>query len=267
MSNTSTLSNTKMVLRNDLDGIAELTLNRPHQYNALSMEMLTAILAELTAIEKDDTIKVVILSAAGKAFCPGHDLKEIRAHRNKDFGDALFAKCTEMMLKIRSLGQPVIAKVQGVATAAGCQLVATCDLAIAANHARFATSGINYGIFCSTPAVPISRIMHPKKALEMLLTGEFLSAQEAQQEGLINKAVPAEELAETVWKMARTIAQKAPDALKIGKTMFYEQLNMDLESAYQYASHKIVCNILEQDAKEGLDAFAEKRKPNFTSDK
>ena len=260
-----TTTDTQYVLRKDTDGVAELTLNRPHQYNALSMEMLAALLALLSAIEKDQNIKVVILGAAGKAFCPGHDLKEIRNNRNRAFGDTLFAKCTEMMLKIRSLRQPVIAKVQGVATAAGCQLVATCDLAIAANHARFATSGINYGIYCSTPAVPLSRSIHPKKALEMLLTGEFLSAQEAKEEGLINKAVPAEELDEAVWKMASTIAQKAPDALRIGKEMFYEQLSMDLEAAYTYASDKIVCNILEPDAKEGLDAFAEKRKPNFTT--
>lgn len=260
-----TTTDTQYVLRKDTDGVAELTLNRPHQYNALSMEMLAALLAQLSAIEKDQNIKVVILGAAGKAFCPGHDLKEIRNNRNRAFGDTLFAKCTEMMLKIRSLRQPVIAKVQGVATAAGCQLVATCDLAIAANHARFATSGINYGIYCSTPAVPLSRSIHPKKALEMLLTGEFLSAQEAKEEGLINKAVPAEELDEAVWKMASTIAQKAPDALRIGKEMFYEQLSMDLEAAYTYASDKIVCNILEPDAKEGLDAFAEKRKPNFTT--
>ena len=263
--NTTSLADTTFVIRKDTDGVAELTLNRPKQYNALSMEMLEAILSELTAIGKDDKIKVVILGAAGKAFCPGHDLKEIRNHRNRTFGDTLFAKCTEMMLKIRSLQQPVIAKVQGVATAAGCQLVATCDLAIAANHARFATSGINYGIFCSTPAVPLSRTIHPKKALEMLLTGEFLSAQEAQAEGLINKAVPAETLDEAVWKMANTIAKKAPDALKIGKSMFYEQMMMDERSAYAYASDKIVCNILEPDAKEGLDAFAEKRKPKFKS--
>ena len=261
MLNTQTV--TQFVLRKDTNGIAEITLNRPKQYNALSMPMLTAIIDTLAAIEKDESIKVVILSAAGKAFCPGHDLKEIRAHRNRSFGDALFGKCTEMMLKIRNLRQPVIAKVQGVATAAGCQLVATCDLAIAAEHAKFATSGINYGIYCSTPAVPLSRALQPKKALEMLLTGEFIGSEKAEREGLINKVVPADELDSAVWQMAQTIAQKAPDALKIGKSMFYEQLSMDIEAAYAYASDKIVCNILEPDAKEGLDAFAEKRKPKF----
>lgn len=254
---------TPFVLRKDTNGIAELTLNRPKQYNALSMAMLSALLEQLEAIAKEDSIKVVILGAAGKAFCPGHDLKEIRNNRSRDFGDALFAKCTKMMLAIRNLRQPVIAKVQGVATAAGCQLVATCDLAIAAEHARFATSGINYGIYCSTPAVPLSRTIHPKKALEMLLTGEFLTAPAAAKEGLINHVVPAEELDAAVWKMANTIAQKAPDALRIGKSMFYEQLGMPLEEAYAFASDKIVCNILEPNAKEGLDAFAEKRKPNF----
>ncbi|MEM1124062.1 MAG: enoyl-CoA hydratase-related protein, partial [Bacteroidota bacterium] len=181
----------------------------------------------------------------------------------RTFGDQLFAKCTEMMLAIRNLLQPVIAKVQGVATAAGCQLVATCDLAVAADHARFATSGINYGIYCSTPAVALSRNIHPKKALEMLLTGDFLSAAEAKAEGLVNKVVAATELDDTVWKLANNIAQKAPDALRIGKEMFYQQLGMSLEDAYAYASDQIVCNILAPNAKEGLDAFAEKRKPNF----
>lgn len=246
-----------------MDGICELTLNRPKQYNALSMDMLTALLVQLNEIEKDKSVKVVIIGAAGKAFCPGHDLKEIRNNRNKPFTDALFAKCTEMMLKIRNLNQIVIAKVQGVATAAGCQLVATCDLAIAADHAKFATSGVNYGIFCSTPAVPLSRNIHPKKALEMLITGAFLSAKEAKEEGLVNRVVAADELDEAVLKMATTIAQKGSDARSIGKNMFYEQLNMDLESAYKYASEKIVCSILSQDGEEGLNAFAEKRRPNF----
>lgn len=262
MSNTTT--DTPFVLRKDTDGIAELTLNRPTKFNALSMEMLEAILAELKSIANNQHIKVVILGAAGKAFCPGHDLKEMRNQRTKDFGDRLFAKCSEMMLAIRDLDQPVIAKVQGVATAAGCQLVATCDLAIAVEHARFATSGINYGLFCATPAVPLSRSIHPKKALEMLLTGEFLSAEDALREGLLNKVVPAEDLDAATWKMASTIAKKAPAALQIGKKMFYQQLGMDETSAYSYASDCIVSNMLSEDGKEGLDAFAEKRKPNWT---
>ena len=253
----------EFVLRTDTDGISELTLNRPNQYNALSMEMLEALLKELKDIGEIEDIKVIILGAAGKAFCPGHDLKEIRNNRNQKFGDALFAKCTEVMLTIRNLRQIVIAKIQGVATAAGCQLVATCDLAIAAERAKFATSGINFGIFCSTPAVALSRNVHPKKALEMLMTGEFLSAQEAKEEGLINKVVPAEELTEAVLKMAETIAQKGSDAQNIGKEMFYQQLAMDLETAYAYASDKIVCSILSADGEEGLNAFSEKRKPNW----
>jgi enoyl-CoA hydratase/carnithine racemase len=260
---TPVLNDTQYVLRTDKEGVATLTLNRPKQYNALSLAMLNAVLAHLEAIEKDATIQVVIIGAAGKAFCPGHDLKEMRANRDKDFGDRLFAKCSEMMLKIRQLKQPVIAKIQGIATAAGCQLVATCDLAIAADHARFATSGINYGLFCSTPAVALSRSMQSKKALEMLLTGEFISAETAKAEGLINRVVPAADLDEATWKFAKTIADKAQDALKIGKEMFYEQLDMDIVAAYQYASDKIVCNFLEEDAKEGLDAFAEKRQPNW----
>ncbi|MFK7981998.1 MAG: enoyl-CoA hydratase [Saprospiraceae bacterium] len=251
------------VLRKDTNGISELTLNRPRQYNALSMAMLEAIMTELVAIEKDESIKVVIISAVGKAFCPGHDLKEIRNQRNRAFVEGLFAKCTQMMLKIRSLKQIVIAKVQGVATAAGCQLVATCDLAIAAEQARFATSGVNYGIYCSTPAVPLSRNIHPKKALEMLITGGFISAKEAKEEGLVNKVVAAEELDEAVLKMATIISQKGQDALTIGKQMFYEQLNMDVEAAYAYASDKIACSILSPDGEEGLNAFAEKRKPNW----
>ena len=258
------MSTTPYVLRKDSDGIAELTLNRPDQYNALSFAMLEAILSELEDLDQNEQIKVVILGAAGKAFCPGHDLKEIRNNRNQSFNEQLFAKCTEMMLKIRNLRQPVIAKVQGVATAAGCQLVATCDLAIASERAKFATSGINYGIFCSTPAVAISRIMHPKKALEILLTGDFLTAEAAQREGLINYAVPDSDLQNTVWNMANKIAHKAPDALRIGKSMFYEQLNTNIEEAYALACVRIVNNILEPDAKEGLDAFAEKRKPDFS---
>ena len=258
---TSTTTEAPYVLRTDKDKVATLTLNRPKQYNALSMNMLEAILEQLESIEKENRIKVIVLAAAGKAFCPGHDLKEIRSNRNKDFGDALFAKCSEMMLKIRDIPQPVIARVQGIATAAGCQLVAACDLAIASEAARFATSGINYGIFCATPSVPLSRVLKPKKAFEMLFTGTFISASEAKEEGLINKVVAADQLDQAISEMANTIAHKAPDALKYAKSMFYEQLNMDLESAYQFASDKIVCNILEPDGAEGLDAFAEKRKP------
>lgn len=259
----TTTTTEAFVLRKDTGDISELTLNRPQQYNALSMAMLEAILGQLKEIEKDENIKVVIISAAGKAFCPGHDLKEIRNQRNRIFVEALFAKCTEMMLTIRRLKQIVIAKVQGVATAAGCQLVATCDLAIAAKKARFATSGINYGIYCATPAVPLSRNISPKKALEMLMTGEFLSAKEAKEEGLVNKVVAGEDLDEAVLKMATTISQKGQDALTIGKSMFYEQLNMNLSAAYAYASDKITCSILSSDGEEGLNAFAEKRKPNW----
>lgn len=259
--NTSVTSST--VLRTDQGSIATLTLNRPEAFNALSMEVLEAMLMQLEAIEQDQKIQVVIIGAAGKAFCPGHDLKEMRANRNKEYGDALFNKCTEVMLKIRALPQPVIAKVQGVATAAGCQLVATCDLAVAAEKARFAVSGINMGLFCSTPAVALSRNLTPKKAMELLLTGEFMSAQDAMTYGLVNRVVPSEELDAATQNLADTIASKAPFAVRIGKDMFYKQLGKDLTEAYEYASERIVCNMLEDEMAEGFNAFVEKRKPEW----
>lgn len=260
-SDTTTTSST--VLRTDNGKISTLTLNRPEAYNALSMEVLESLLAQLNTIEQDQSIQVVIIAAVGKAFCPGHDLKEMRANRTKEYGDALFAKCTEVMLKIRALPQPVIAQVQGVATAAGCQLVATCDLALAAEKAKFAVSGINMGLFCSTPAVALSRNVPAKKAMELLLTGEFIPAQEAMAFGLVNRVVPAEELEAATQKMAETIAAKAAFAVRIGKDMFYKQLGKGLEEAYEYASEVIVCNMLEEEMEEGFNAFVEKRKPEW----
>lgn len=251
------------VLKTEQGVIATLTLNRPAQYNALSMEVLERLLAELEQIGKNPAIRVVIIAAKGKAFCPGHDLKEMRGDRTQEYGDALFAKCTEVMLQIHKLPQPVIAQVQGVATAAGCQLVATCDLAVAADHAKFAVSGINMGLFCSTPAVALSRNVSTKKSMELLLTGEFLSAEEARAEGLVNRVVPAEELETATLALAQKIAAKAPDAVRMGKEMFYKQLSLGLPEAYSYASEVIVCNMLVDDVKEGLDAFVEKRKPVF----
>jgi len=251
------------VLRTEQGAIATLTLNRPEQYNALSMEILERLKEELAEISQRENIRVVIIAANGKAFCPGHDLKEMRGDRTKEYGDALFAKCTEVMMSIHQLPQPVIAQVQGVATAAGCQLVATCDLAVAAEHARFAVSGINMGLFCSTPAVALSRNVSRKKSMELLLTGEFLSAEEAKTEGLVNRVVPADELEATSLALAQKIAAKAPAAVRMGKEMFYKQLAMGLPEAYGYASEVIVCNMLEDDVKEGLDAFVEKRKPVF----
>ena len=251
------------ILREDSGAICRLTLNRPDQYNALSMEVLERMLAQLADIAKSEQIRVVIISANGKAFCPGHDLKEMRGDRTQEYGDKLFGKCSEMMLAIRNLPQPVIAEVQGIATAAGCQLVATCDLALAADHVKLGVSGINMGLFCSTPSVALSRNVMPKQALEMLLTGEFVTATRAREIGLINRVVPAEKLREETDALADLIASKAPSAVRIGKDMFYTQLGMNLEDAYAYASERIVCNMLEDDVKEGLDAFAEKRKPEW----
>ena len=242
-------------------GIATLTLNRPHQYNALSEDMLVALQEALDEIAGDDTVRVVVLAANGKAFCAGHDLKEMRSSEDRAFHQALFDRCGALMQTINQLPQPVIAKVQGIATAAGCQLVAQCDLAVAAETARFAVSGINVGLFCSTPAVPLSRNMHRKQAMQMLLTGDFIDAETARQFGLVNMVTPAEELDEAVASLAQKIVGKSPLAISLGKKMFYQQANMDLSAAYQFAGERMTCNMDSEDAREGIDAFIEKRKP------
>ena len=242
-------------------GIATLTLNRPGQYNALSEDMLIALQEALDDIAGDDTVRVVVIAANGKAFCAGHDLKEMRSSEDRAFHQALFDRCGTMMQTINNLPQPVIAKVQGIATAAGCQMVAQCDLAVAAETARFAVSGINVGLFCSTPAVPLSRNMHRKQAMQMLLTGDFIDAQTAKQFGLVNEVVSAEELDAAVASMADKIAAKSALAVNLGKKMFYQQANMDLSAAYQFAGERMTCNMDSEDAREGIDAFIEKRKP------
>ncbi len=252
-----------ILLRKDSDGITTLTLNRPQQYNALSGEMLTELQAALDDIDQDDSIRVVIIGANGKAFCPGHDLKEMRSSEEREFHQALFNQCSKMMLTINQLQQPVIARVNGIATAAGCQLVANCDLAVAAEEARFAVSGINVGLFCSTPAVPLSRNMGRKQAMQMLLTGDFISAQTAQQYGLVNEVVPAAELEQATLALAQKIVAKSAHAIKLGKDMFYQQLPMDLSDAYAYAAERMTCNMDSHDAREGIDAFIEKRKPDW----
>jgi len=252
-----------ILLREDSDGIARLTLNRPAQYNALSGALLAELQAALDAIDADDSVRVVIIAANGKAFCPGHDLKEMRASEDPAVHRALFDRCSRMMLTMHRLRQPVIAEVQGIATAAGCQLVANCDLAVAAEDARFAVSGINVGLFCSTPAVPLSRNMQPKQALHMLLTGDFISAQNALQYGLVNEVVPAAELQATTRALAQKIAAKSAHAVALGKDMFYKQLTMDLAGAYAYASERMACNMDSHDAREGIDAFIQKRKPEW----
>ena len=252
-----------ILLRHDDEGVTTLTLNRPAQYNALSSELLTELQDALDDIKLDERVRVVIIAASGKAFCPGHDLKEMRSSEKREFHQALFDKCSRMMLTINQLPQPVIARVNGVATAAGCQLVANCDLAVAAEEARFAVSGINVGLFCSTPAVPLSRNMGRKQAMHLLLTGDFISAQTAQQYGLVNEVVTAAELEQATEAMARKIVAKSAHAIRLGKDMFYRQLPLDLSDAYAYASERMTCNMDSHDAREGIDAFIEKRKPEW----
>lgn len=250
-----------ILLKEVSGGIATLTLNRPKQYNALSCAMLDALQSALEAIERDDSVRVVVIAANGPAFCAGHDLKEMRAHPDKAFYDALFAQCSRFMLTMARLPKPVIAKVHGLATAAGCQLVAACDLAVAVDHAKFATSGINVGLFCSTPAVALSRNLSRKRALEMLLTGEFIDAATALDWGLVNRVVPADGLDAEVKRLAGAIIGKSPVAVAAGKRMFYPQLEVGLEEAYRQAADVMACNMMAEDAGEGIDAFIGKRPP------
>ncbi len=252
-----------ILLRDDADGIATLTLNRPAQYNALSEAMLTGLQQALDAIATDDTVRVVILAGSGKAFCAGHDLKEMRQREDRAYHQSLFDRCGRMMLSINRLPQPVIARVNGIATAAGCQLVANCDLAVASSEARFAVSGINLGLFCSTPAVPLSRNLPRKRALEMLLTGDFVTAEQAHDWGLVNAVVPPAELETAAAELALKIAAKSSHAIRLGKDMFYQQLPLDLAEAYAYASERMACNMDSHDAREGIDAFIEKRQPTW----
>ncbi len=250
-----------ILLRADNDGVTTLTLNRPKQFNALSQEMLTALQEALDAIAADTSVRVVVLASTGKAFCAGHDLKEMRSHTDQPFHQALFDQCSRMMLTINRMPQPVIARVHGLATAAGCQLVAACDLAVAADNATFATSGIRVGLFCSTPSVAVSRNLGRKKAMEILLTGDFIDAKTAEREGLINYAVPAAELDATIAKLTDAIVAKSPYAVTSGKQMFYKQLEMEMADAYNYAAEVMACDMMASDAAEGIDAFIQKRLP------
>lgn len=244
-------------------GIATVTLNRPAQYNALSYALLLELRKAFAELAEDASVRVVILAAAGKAFCAGHDLKEIRANDDPEVVRALFKLCSEVMLQITRLPQPVIARVNGIATAAGCQLVATCDLAVAAEEARFATSGITLGFFCGTPGVAVSRSLARKHAMEMLLTGRFLGAGEALAKGLVNQVVPAESLEAATLTLAQTIAAKPAFAIQQGKQLFYKQLEVGLDEAYAQASEFMACNLAEAATQEGIDAFIEKRPPNW----
>jgi len=252
-----------ILIRDKDDGIATLTLNRPGHFNALSSDMLNELQTALDDVKADNSIQVVIIAANGKGFCAGHDLKEIRSSVDKAFHQELFDRCSKMMLTIHNMPQPVIAQIDGLATAAGCQLVANCDLAIASMESRFAVSGINLGLFCSTPAVPLSRNLSRKQAMRMLLTGDFISAEQAQAYGLINEAVESNELKQATMNLAHKIAAKSPVAIKLGKQMFYHQLTLDLSAAYTFAAETMACNMDSEDAREGIDAFFEKRKPEW----
>lgn len=254
--------NEPLVIRQDSRdnrSVVTLTLNNPKQFNALSVALLSALQKELDAIAEDQTIRVVVIAAEGKAFCAGHNLKEMRAHSDRAFHQALFNQCSQMMLTLNRMPQVVIAKVQGIATAAGCQLVASCDLAVASSTAKFATSGINVGLFCSTPAVAVSRNLSPKQAFEMLITGEFIDAETAAAQGLINRVAAPEELDNTLQILIDAIISKSPVATATGKQMFYNQLGMSLPDAYDYASQVMVENMMADDVAEGIDAFIEKR--------
>lgn len=255
-----------ILLRTDTDGVATLTLNRPSARNALSTGLMAALQTEIDAIAQDISVRVVVIAANGPAFCAGHDLREVRGTPTRDAYEALFAQCSALMLSITRLPQPVIARVHATATAAGSQLVATCDLAVAAETARFATPGVNIGLFCSTPMVAVSRNMGRKQTMEMLLTGDMIDAEAARIGGLINKVVPDAELDDAVSAYARQIVSKSPLTLKIGKEAFYRQLEMPLEDAYTYASEVMVANMLARDAEEGIDAFLEKRDPEWTGE-
>jgi enoyl-CoA hydratase/carnithine racemase len=255
----------QVLLRSVDRGVATLTMNRPRQFNAISVKMLEAMQRELDAIRADPAIRVVVIAGAGTAFSGGHDLKEMMAHRTEAFIGDLFERCSRVMLAMQALPQPVIARIHGIATAAGCQLVAACDLAVASTEARFATSGINYGLFCATPGVPVSRNVSRKRAFEMLFTGEFIDAETARDWGLVNRVVAPAELDAEVQRLASAIIEKPAAVCAAGKALFYEQIETRIAQAYAAASRSITRNMLGEDAAEGVGAFIEKRKPRWDS--
>jgi enoyl-CoA hydratase/carnithine racemase len=250
-----------LVVRSDAGGVATLRLNRPAQYNALNGQMLAELQAALDAIATDVGVRVVVLASAGRAFCPGHDLKEMFAHADSDSIGDLFERCCEVMLTLRRLPQPVVAVVHGIATAAGCQLVAACDLAVASDDARFATSGINFGLFCATPGVPVSRNISQKRAFEMLVTGAFIDAPTALAWGLLNRVAPAAALDAVAAELIQALLSKPRGVVAAGKRFFYRQLEQSVEGAYREAKELMVQNFLSEDGQEGVGAFVEKRKP------
>ncbi len=253
-----------LVLREtDARGVVKLTLNRPNAFNSLSEAMLAALLAEFEATPKDDAARVVVLGAAGKAFCAGHDLKEMRAAPSLDYYERLFSQCARLMMTVQKLPLPVVARVHGTATAAGCQLVAMCDLAVASQEARFAVSGVNLGLFCSTPGVALSRNLSRKAAFEMLVTGEFISADEAKAKGLVNRVAAADALDAEVERLVASIVAKPRVAVAMGKSLFYRQIEKPIAEAYFDASSTMACNMMDEAALEGVQAFIEKRPPRW----
>jgi len=262
-SNSTTLTESLLLAEVSDGGVMTLTLNRPGQFNALSGALIAELQSRLDAVAADRSVRVVILQANGRGFCAGHDLKEIRAMSEVADVESLFARCSRMMMTITKLPQPVIAKVHGLATAAGCQLVATCDLAVASTAATFATPGVNIGAFCSTPSVALGRAVGRKHAMEMLLTGEPITAERAREIGLVNRVVAPEALDAEVANLASTIASKSAAAIASGKGVFYQQLDLSLADAYQLAGHAIACDFFTSDGREGVDAVLAKRPPRF----
>jgi enoyl-CoA hydratase/carnithine racemase len=253
-----------LVLRaRDARGVVMLTLNRPQAFNALSQAMLGQLQRELDAIASDESVRVAVIAAEGKAFCAGHDLKEMRADPSPEYYERLFTQCSDMMLTVQRLPVPVVARVEGIATAAGCQLVAMCDLAVASSTARFAVSGVNVGLFCSTPGVALSRNILRKPAFEMLVTGEFISAGEAKARGLVNRVAEPEELDSELEKLVAAILSKPRVAVAMGKEFFYRQAELGIAAAYKEASQTMACNMMEEAALEGVQAFIEKRPPHW----
>ncbi len=252
-----------VIEQRDARGVHTLTLNRPANFNALSEEMLVALQAALDRVAQDEGARAVVLAAAGKAFCPGHNLKEMITQPSLAYYQQLFAQCSRMMLSILKLPVPVIARVQGTATAAGCQLVAQCDLAVASTEARFAVSGVNFGLFCSTPSVPLLRNIAPKQAMEMLVTGDFISAQQALDRALVNRVVAPDQLDAEVESLVASILQKPRAAIALGKELFYRQREMGIEAAYQLANQTMAVNMMDGCAQEGFTAFTEKRSPSW----
>ncbi len=264
MSKTHSDAEDKVLLRHNARDIAWLTLNRPKAYNALSRDLMSELISSLNSIANERDIKVVVIKGAGKGFCAGHDLQEMKVNNNETFLENFFAQCCVLMQAIVNLPQPVIAQVHGTAAAAGCQLVASCDLAFADDKATFATPGVNIGLFCSTPMVAVSRKINRKKMMEMLLLGDKIDSKTAVEHGLINRRVPGKLLNKAVSEIANKIASKSPLTLKIGKEAFYKQLEMPLSEAYEYTSKVMIQNMQARDAEEGISAFIEKRLPVWT---